>query len=39
MVFNRPSIVADDTKHSRSERRFYALGKTDLRRRLFILRC
>ena len=37
MFFNKPLIVADDTKHSRSERRLYALGKTDLRRRLFIV--
>jgi len=37
IFFNRPLIIADDTKHSESERRFYALGKTDLRRRLFIV--
>lgn len=34
--FNKPFIVADDEKHSRLEKRFYALGKTDAGRRLFI---
>jgi len=34
--FNRPLIVADDPEHSRTERRFYALGRTDQNRRLFI---
>jgi len=34
--FNKPFVVADDTKHSGLEKRFYALGKTDAGRRLFI---
>ena len=34
--FNRPLIVADDTKHSRTETRFYVLGQTDEHRPLFI---
>ena len=37
IFFNRPLIVADDVRHSHSEKRFYVLGKTDLRRRLFIV--
>ena len=37
IFFNRPLIIADDAKHSESERRFYSLGKTDLHRRLFIV--
>ena len=37
IFFNKPLIVADDVKHSESERRFYALGKTDLHRNLFIV--
>ena len=34
--FNKPLIVAKDVKHSQEEERFYALGKTDQDRRLFI---
>ena len=37
IFFNKPLIIADDIKHSDSERRFYALGKTDLHRNLFIV--
>ncbi len=37
IFFNRPLIIANDAKHSESERRFYSLGKTDLHRRLFIV--
>ena len=37
IFFNKPLIIADDVKHSQSERRFYALGKTDLHRSLFIV--
>lgn len=37
IFFKKPLIVADDVKHSQSERRFYALGKTDLHRSLFIV--
>ena len=35
--FNKPLIVADDPKHSQKERRWYALGRTDLNRLLFIV--
>jgi len=34
--FNKPLIVAKDLKHSQEEERFYALGKTDQARKLFI---
>ena len=34
--FNRPLIVAKDVNHSEEEERFYALGKTDQNRKLFI---
>ena len=34
--FNRPLIVVQDVQHSQDEERFYALGKTDQGRRLFI---
>lgn len=36
MFFNRPIIVAEDPGHSRSERRHFALGRTDDGRRLGI---
>ena len=35
--FNRPLTVAKDVDHSEEEERFYALGKTDQDRRLFIV--
>jgi len=34
--FNRPFIIVKDVHHSQKEERFYALGKTDQDRRLFI---
>jgi len=34
--FNKPLIVVKDVKHSQEEERFYALGKTDQDRRLFV---
>ena len=34
--FNMPLLVADDRKHSQNEKRYYALGKTDEGRELFI---
>jgi len=35
--FNRPLVIQDDVMHStRAEKRFYALGKTDSKRTLFI---
>ena len=36
VFFNNQLIVADDIKHSKSEIRYYALGKTDRNRKLFI---
>ncbi len=37
LFFNRPIIIQDDTKHSEVEKRFYALGRTDSKRTLFIV--
>lgn len=37
IFFNQPLIVADDEKHSGDEKRFFALGKTDRAKRLFIV--
>ncbi len=37
IFFNRPLLVADDVRHSQSERHFFAIGKTDLDRKLFIV--
>ena len=34
--FNKPFIIVNDVQHSQEEDRFYALGKTDQDRRLFI---
>jgi uncharacterized DUF497 family protein len=34
--FNHPLLVADDDKHSESEPRYFALGKTNTRRKLFV---
>ena len=36
LFFNLPLIVANDKQHSQLERRFFALGKTNAGRRLFI---
>ena len=36
IFFNRPLVIQDDIKHSVTEKRFYALGKTDSKRPLFI---
>jgi uncharacterized DUF497 family protein len=36
VFFNLPLIAAPDTKHSNRERRFYALGRTENDRRLFV---
>jgi hypothetical protein len=36
VFFNRPLIVADDKKHSATEKRYYVLGRTDTDRYLFI---
>ena len=37
VFFNIPLIVADDEKHSESEKRFFLLGRTDMDRKLFIV--
>lgn len=36
LFFNLPLIVASDDKHSQLEQRFYALGRTDRGRWLFV---
>ena len=36
VFFNTPLIVADDQKHSRTEKRYFVLGQTDEDRCLFI---
>jgi len=37
IFFNQPLIINFDEKHSNTEIRFYALGHTDLSRKLFIV--
>lgn len=37
ILFNKPLIVADDTGHSKNEKRYYALGQTDEGRQLFLV--
>jgi uncharacterized protein len=34
--FNQPFVVADDLQHSQEEMRYYALGKTEAGRLLFV---
>jgi uncharacterized protein len=34
--FNHPLVIQDDIIHSKAEKRFYALGRTDLKRTLFM---
>lgn len=36
VFFNRPLLISDDKKHSENEKRFYALGKTNSGRNLFV---
>jgi len=36
VFFNHPLIVADDVKHSGTERRYFVLGQTDDNRPLFV---
>ena len=36
VFFNAPLIVADDAKHSKTEKRYFVLGQTDEDRPLFI---
>ena len=37
VFFNSPLIIADDEKHSESERRWYLLGRTDMDRKLYVV--
>ncbi|MBU1342852.1 MAG: BrnT family toxin [Proteobacteria bacterium] len=37
IFFNHPLLVQDDTLHSNIEKRYYALGKTDIKRLLFVV--
>ena len=37
IFFNLPVVVGDDTKHSHAEDRYYALGRTDTGRGLFVV--
>lgn len=37
IFFNQPLVVAPDEDHSQMEARFYALGRTDLGRLLFVV--
>jgi len=37
VFFNQPLIVAEDDAHSGEEQRFFALGRTDSDRRLFVV--
>ena len=37
VFFNEPLIVAEDPKHSQTEKRWFVLGKTDTERLLFIV--
>ena len=37
IFFNRPLVTAYDKKHSNRERRYYALGHTDVGRHLFVV--
>ncbi len=36
LFFNTPLVVMDDRKHSIEEIRYFALGQTNLNRRLFV---
>ena len=37
VFFNKPLLVEEDKKHSKAERRYFVLGKTDFSRRLFVV--
>lgn len=37
VFFNLPFVIADDTKHSNDEKRWFILGRTDADRLLFIV--
>jgi len=36
VFFNEPLIVRSDVRHSKGEKRYYALGRTSAERRLFL---
>ena len=36
IFFNLPLLLANDTQHSQIEKRYYALGQTNIGRQLFI---
>ncbi|VAW16218.1 hypothetical protein MNBD_BACTEROID05-1098 [hydrothermal vent metagenome] len=36
VFFNSPLLILDDAEHSKKEERFFALGKTDSQRLLFV---
>ena len=37
VFFNQPLLIAPDVKHSQNEQRYYALGRTDADRWLFVV--
>lgn len=37
VFFNEPLVIADDTKHSQYEKRWYILGRSDAGRLIFIV--
>lgn len=37
IFFNQPLVVANDDKHSKDEKRYYALGRSDEDRCLFVV--
>ena len=37
IFFNQPLLIGNDDNHSKTEIRYYALGKTDGERKLFIV--
>lgn len=36
VFFNKPLLIGDDIDHSSQEQRYYALGRTDIGRTLFL---
>ncbi len=37
VFFNQPLLIKEDLKHSSQEKRFYALGRSDIGRTLFLV--
>ncbi len=37
VFFNKPLLISDDTKHSSQEKRYFALGRSDAGRTLFLV--